>query len=42
MYCRTVDVQIDQLGNNIITMYQCICIINDENAWVREHFKVYE
>ena len=36
------DVQIDQLGNGIITIYQFIGIINDEKPWVRKHTKVYE
>ena len=36
------DVQIDELGNNLIQMYQFIGIVNDEKSWVRKHIELYE
>ena len=38
-----IDVQINELGNNIITMYQLIGIIRDEkSSWIRKHICLYE
>ena len=36
------DVQIDEMGDNIIQMYQFMCDINDTSGWFRIVIKLYE
>ena len=36
------DVQIDELGDNIIQMYQFIGDINDKSGWIRIIIKLYD